>query len=179
MKAAWEYAWLTVKHRWFVFAAGRRWRVPVHRLLLHDLSKFSPSELMRYGRQFFGDKADPLGFSYAWLHHQRMNLHHWEAWIPITGHTRGGYPDGEPLPMPEVFVREMIADWFGASRAYEGKWPEPGKWQWFGANYCTIRVHKQTRKLLDELLYNYLDCYGYPLEWHALTKTPEPEEGER
>ncbi len=150
-----KYIWLTVKHKAFVLRAGLRTRAPIWRLLIHDWSKFTRAEAPHYGRQFFGDQGDPLGFSYAWLHHQRNNPHHWEYWIPITGHNRGGYGDLEPLPMPEWAIREMVADWLGASRAYEGCWPKtPQTWPWLSKNLGKIkeRMHPETSKMLDRVL---------------------------
>lgn len=150
-----KYIWLTCKHKIFVFRAGLRTRAPIWRLLIHDLSKFTRVEAPHYGRQFFGDQGDPLAFSYAWLHHQRSNPHHWEYWIPITGHNRGGYGDLEPLPMPEWAVREMVADWLGASRAYEGRWPEATQtWPWLIQNLDKIknRMHPKTCIMVDHVL---------------------------
>lgn len=155
-----RYIWLTICHKWFVLLAGLRTKAPVWRLIIHDWTKFTPAEAPHYGRQFFGDKSDPLGFSYAWLHHQRNNPHHWEYWIPITGHNRGGYGDLEPLPMPEWAVREMIADWMGASRAYEGQWPRSvAGWPWLQANLPAIkgRVHVETATLIDRVLSEAFD----------------------
>ena len=56
-----KYIWLTVKHKVFVFRAGLRTKAPLWRLIIHDWSKFTPSEAPHYGRQFFGDKSDPEG----------------------------------------------------------------------------------------------------------------------
>src|SRR3972149_8819971 len=99
-----RYLWLTLKHKWFVFVAGRRLGVPLYLLILHDWSKFLWCELPHYQRQFYGEANDPLGFSYAWNHHQKSNKHHWEYWIPITGHSRGGFADMAPLPMPRKYA---------------------------------------------------------------------------
>lgn len=150
-----KYLWLTLRHKWFVFIAGLRTKAPLWRLVIHDWSKFTLAEAPHYGRQFFGSKDDPLGFSYAWLHHQRCNPHHWEYWTPITGHCRGGYPDLKPLPMPEWAVREMVADWLGASRAYEGRWPQSlTSWPWLDANLEKIKDHvaPETAQLIEEIL---------------------------
>lgn len=148
-----KYVWLTCKHKWFVFRAGLRTGAPVWRLVIHDWSKFTPQEAPYYGRQFFGDKGDPLGFSYAWNHHQKVNKHHWEYWIPTTGHNRGGYGDGEPLPMPEKYAREMVADWLGASRAYEGSWPASREaWPWLRENLHKIKLHPETRAHVENAL---------------------------
>lgn len=147
------YIWLTIKHKAFVFWAGLKTGAPLWRLIIHDYTKFLPSEAPHYGRQFFGDKSDPLGFTYAWNHHQKNNPHHWEFWIPATGHNRGGFQDGEPLPMPEHFVREMVADWLGASRAYEGKYPKTfEEWEWFEKNFNGIRLHPASRTLVIKIL---------------------------
>lgn len=150
-----RYVALTIKHKWFVFLAGINTGAPLWRLLIHDWSKFLPAEAPHYGRQFFGAADDPLGFSYAWLHHQRRNPHHWEYWIPITGHNRGGYGDLQPLPMPEWAVREMVADWMGASRAYEGRWPTgPRSWDWFRVEWPKIapRMHPRTIERVEHTL---------------------------
>ena len=144
-KWAIQYAWLTTKHKWFVLLAGIRIGAPLHLLLLHDLDKYGIYSLVQYGRQFFGDQGDPMGFSYAWLRHQHTNMHHWEAWVPITGHSRGGFKDLEPMPMPRKYVLEMFADWCGASRAYSGKWPSHDSWEWFDQNVPGMRLHKDTR----------------------------------
>ncbi len=146
-----RYFWLTVKHKWFVLLAGLRLRVPLWRLLTHDLSKFLPSELPHYQRQFFGRADDPSGFSVCWLRHQNRNDHHWEYWIPRTGHNRCDPPfkDNEPIPMTDYAAREMIADWMGAGRAYEGNWPDIHNWTWFNKNRDKMRLHKTT---LDRIL---------------------------
>ena len=149
------YLWLTVKHKTFVFRAGLRTGAPIWRLIIHDWSKFTPAEAPHYGRQFFGSADDPLGFSYAWLHHQRNNPHHWEYWVPVTGHNRGGYKDLEPLPMPEWAAREMVADWIGASRAYEGRWPESVEaWPWFQDHWLgiTVRLHRLSQERVEHIL---------------------------
>jgi len=133
-----KYFILTLKHKWFVFLAGLRTKAPLWRLLIHDWTKLMPAELPHYQRQFFGKKNDPLGFITAWTHHQNAHPHHWEYWIPRTGHNRctKPYPDNVPIPMPEWAVREMVADWLGASRAYEGKMPKSlREWDWYMKSY--------------------------------------------
>lgn len=134
-----RYFWLTLKHKWFVLIAGRRTGCPMWRLLLHDWTKFLPCELPHYQRQFFGSKDDPAGFARCWTHHQNSNPHHWEYWIPRTGR-----PANEPIPMPSWAVREMVADWLAAGRAYEGKWPVAGDWPWLREHWGKIRVHPDT-----------------------------------
>lgn len=205
-----KYAWLTIKHKAFVFRAGLRTRAPLWRLVIHDWSKFTPSELPHYGRQFFGKKDDPSGFAAAWLHHQNHNPHHWEYWLTRSGHTKAndtagdgryvirGTGDGgqmwlydtfkevevgewvhddlggpnwiamrteqrrlnaqpQPMPMPPWAVREMIADWIGASRAYEGHWPDLRDWTWLNANRPKMILHPDTVKVLNFVLTSLAD----------------------
>lgn len=152
-----KYFWLTLKHKWFVLLAGLKvGGIPFWRLLLHDLSKLTPMELPHYQRQFFGKADDPLGFIRCWVRHQNHNPHHWEYWIPRTGHNRctPPYPDGEPVPMPEWAVREMVADWMGAGRAYTGKWDNLHDWTWLRKNLpeITPHLHRETRDTLCRVL---------------------------
>ena len=157
-----DYFLLTIKHKWFVFLAGLKVKAPLLRLLTHDLSKFFPKELPHYQRQFFGAKDDPAGFIACWVHHQNRNDHHWEYWIPRTGHNRCAppYPDGEPIPMPDGALREMVADWLGAGRAYNGKWPDK-TWPWLNENIQQIRLHPKTLESLKEIV----EGMGYAVRW--------------
>lgn len=51
----WYYLTYLLKHKWFVFVAGRKVRAPVWRLLVHDWSKFLPSEWGAYADHFYGE----------------------------------------------------------------------------------------------------------------------------
>ena len=150
-----QYAWLTVKHKYFVFLAGRDLGLGCWQLLIHDLSKFTAVELPAYGRSFFGDKGDPDGFARAWLHHQNVNPHHWEYWMPRTGHVQSGPKPPAPLEMPEKYVREMIADWLGASRGYTGSWDMT---DWLAKHLPRIEtnLHPTTARLVRKLAGNKL-----------------------
>lgn len=131
-----KYFWTTLKHKWFVFLVGRRIGCPLWRLLIHDYSKLYPWNLMSYGRQFYGLVDDPGGFAITWLRHQNTHDHHWEWWIPRTGHDKSIhlYPDGKPLDMSNGAVLEMVADWCGASKRYTGQWPTRSSYPWWRKN---------------------------------------------
>lgn len=82
-----KYLKYVLKHKWFVFIECCRLGIPV-RGLLHDLSKFRPSEWFPYVEKFYGgwkdiDAFHPVteSFSYAWLLHQHRNPHHWQYWL--------------------------------------------------------------------------------------------------
>lgn len=84
-----------VRHKWWVFLAGRRVRAPLWRLLVHDLSKLRPRELIPYARFFYGPKpskeaarAAALRFRTAWNHHQKANDHHWQYWCMADDNPR-------------------------------------------------------------------------------------------
>ena len=142
--------------KWFQIVGVHRLRVrqagewlggiPDQLLADHDASKMHPIEIEGYADWFCGDKTDPAAFDAAWLHHQNLNPHHWEYWIPRTIHT-GGKPG--PLPMPEVYVREMIADWHAASFGIKGVWDISG---WFNQHKDRIILHTESRLQLSTIL---------------------------
>lgn len=167
MMASIKFAWNVLRHKYFVFVAGIRIGVPLLRLIMHDVSKFGLSEFPHYGRHFYGSDTDLDGFVRAWLHHQNFNDHHWEHWI-----SRGDSDQRETIvPMPEGAVREMIADWIGATRAYGGKWPRAHSWPWFIAAWPLIcdRLHADTRALI----FSVMRDAGYRL---VLEQTAEQKE---
>ena len=124
-------------------------------LIEHDASKFFVSEFPFAARHFLGDKGDPTGYAFAWHHHMRCNPHHWQYWIFPDGYTLEGADlvDG-CLPMPERYIREMVADWLGSSLSYTGGF-DMG--DWLRSNVWRLRFHPKTagrvRWFLAELGY--------------------------
>lgn len=139
-----RFIWSLLRHKWFVLRAGRLTGVPLWRLIIHDSSKFLPDEFTLYAKNFHGDYSNSpndraqvsLDFTYAWLHHENHNPHHWGYWIP-----RSGKFANVPLPMPETYVREMIADCMGASRVYTNSWDIA---VWLNKNGPNWKIHDET-----------------------------------
>lgn len=140
-----------IQHKYFVFKAGLKIECPIWRLIIHDWTKFLPSEFIHYSKHFFGDRSNEYGFSRAWLHHQNCNDHHWEYWISRTSLAKN--KEIKCIQMPIEAVREMVADWLGASRAYAGKWPESFEsWEWYQKNFCNIPLPSNIKSDVDFIL---------------------------
>lgn len=160
------YLWYVLVHKYWVFVFGRKLGVPVWRLVTHDLSKFSRAEWGPYARWFYSKapnnrswyaiwkegeglnlpyELEPYttartlkrAFEHAWAHHWRNNLHHWEGW--------GGNA------MPETYVREMVADWWGAGYAKGQR----DVLDWYVANSPRMNLHNNTRILTSNLIAVY------------------------
>ena len=65
----------------------------IRRGLVHDLSKFSPTEFIPGVLYFQGERSpnekerEVTGYSKAWMHHKGRNRHHFEYWTdydPVT-----------------------------------------------------------------------------------------------
>jgi hypothetical protein len=118
-------------------------------LWLHDLSKFSANEAFGYAMHDFSNpnaKSKPY-FEKAWHHHKMNNPHHPEYWLNPN---RSGII--EPIPMPVIYIMEMIADWIGAGQTY-GSTLE----QWL-----PINIHKfQFESLTINSVQNILEHMGF------------------
>lgn len=151
----WAYLRYVLRHKWYVFRAACDLGIPWLGII-HDWTKFLPSEWFPYVRFFYRDgrKRETLGsysadaiqdgdFELAWNHHQKANKHHWQYWIRFGD-------DGTVLtiPMPDKYRREMLADWRGAGRAL-GK-PDTGAW--YRANADKMRLHDDTRRWIEAQL---------------------------
>lgn len=131
------------KHKYYVM----KFCFKCHRYrrgLLHDLTKFGPTEFFSSVKYYQGNRS-PIdaekeinGYSLAWQHHKGHNPHHWEYWIDNIGprevKVRSVYEtfEGEKLPIvctelrskpdalkiPYEYVVEMICDWLGAGIVY-------------------------------------------------------------
>lgn len=54
----------------------------------------------------------------------------------------------DPLPMPDRYRKEMLADWHGAGRAYGNKNTQ----QWYSKNHYKIALHQETRRWIEKRL---------------------------
>lgn len=87
--------------------------------IVHDLSKFTPTELFESARHYQGNRSPigacrrATGVSYAWLHHKGRNKHHIEYWLD---------PDCPVTPlMPYKYAVECVCDKIAATKTYAGK----------------------------------------------------------
>lgn len=164
-----KYLRYILRHKWFVFQAGLRTGTPLWRLLVHDWSKFLPSEWFPYARYFYGNFPDAketgrmmidfghnprdfkdvveAEFGVAWLLHIHRNPHHWQHWI-----LREDSGATIPLRMPEDCVREMVADWAGAGMAIRGEWEVDA---WYKRNKDNIVLHHDSRFFAESLVALY------------------------
>ena len=119
---AWKHFCTITKHRWAVrrgcFRVGLYWRG-----LVHDLSKYSPSEFITGAKYYQGTRSpnsrerELVGYSTAWMHHKGRNKHHYEYWTDLDLKTR----TYKPVEMPRKYFIEMIADRIAACKTYHGK----------------------------------------------------------
>lgn len=184
----------TIVHKWHVYCAGRRLGIGRWQLLIHDLDKFLPRMHRPYGRYFYAlpgadwlkavlDRSEEsrLGMSLAWLRHVQSWGHHWQCWVLVNGASvvavgRGGATAGVPpiqaLPMPEKYVREMLADWMGAGRAYDGKYPESIEtWGWWQQNKDQLILHPESRRHLTRAICDWFNPDIQPTAEHILHGT--------
>lgn len=125
-----------------------------HNLWQHDMSKFSANEAFGYAmHDFKNPKPDSKSaFEAAWHHHKMNNPHHPEYWLNPN---RSGIL--ETLPMPKIFILEMIADWIGAGKTYGSTLQ-----QWLPANIEKFKFHSNTRSWLQQ----FLLCIGINVWQH-------------
>lgn len=124
-------------HKWFVIVIGRKLKVPLWNLLIHDLSKFLPSEFPHLARKFFGENDDKKGFDSFYSLHTHRNKHHPACWIN---------KEGTALPVPMVVVKEMVADWSSATMVYSKVKLDYNNWGWFNKAFPEMNLHLITRK---------------------------------
>jgi len=152
-----------IRHKWFVFIAGIKVECPIWQLIIHDWSKFTPSEWSGYVNHFYvvkkhGCKVDgklceecsemEIAFDYAWLHHYNHNPHHWNGWI-LRGNGKV-----KILEMPDKYILELFADWMGANRTINGKWKCLSGW--YAKNKQDIHFAPETKKKVEELFARYI-----------------------
>ena len=150
------------KHRRYVrkycFMARLYWRG-----LTHDLSKYSPVEFWESVKYYQGNRSpidackEKNGFSKAWQHHRGRNKHHREAWTDY-------YDMGTAcVPMPYTYAAEMLCDYLGAGKAYQGAaftYDSELRW-WENQLEKNICIHPMTAKFITLVLTDLTEIGGY------------------
>lgn len=167
MKKHFKYLKHLFRHKYFVFVAGLKVGAPVWRLIIHDWTKFLPSEYFPYVNFFYGHKISEddeqrmirlMGycpkhktekyieeqFDRAWLLHQNRNKHHWQYWVLTEDSGKS-----IPLSIPSKYAKEMVADWAGAGRTITGKWDIK---EWYQENRHKMNIHAETKTEIEELI---------------------------
>ena len=136
------------KHKWFVFKLSIRAGIPFLGLV-HDLSKYSPTEFFENAKYMEGTTYSPItstykvqGYSKAWLHHKGRNKHHPEYW----------YDEFAPIKSPVIeykYVVEMVCDKLAASLVYNGKY-------WKAEDELEYIKNSEDNKLLNKKTYDFL-----------------------
>ncbi len=124
--------------------------------LMHDLSKYSPTEFIPGARYYQGNRSpneaerEAAGYSMAWMHHKGRNRHHFEYWTDYNPVTR----QIEPVKMPVRYVKEMFCDRVAASKTYNGKnYTDSDPYNYFMKGKVRRVIHPETSKLIEDLLY--------------------------
>lgn len=144
-----NYLWYVIRHKWWVLVASFKVGSSIWLAIVHDLSKFRPSEFFPYARYLFDKrKVKPphfmTDFEVAWNHHQKRNKHHWQYWVLERNST-----NVKTIEMPKRFAKEMVADWMGAGRAITGKWDIK---EWYEKQNEYMTLHPETRKYVESLI---------------------------
>ena len=152
-----KYLKYVIKHKWYVmiacFQQGLYWQG-----IIHDISKFLPSEFFPYANYFWGNKPNDREknkyrkstttsdgkMDFAWLLHLRRNKHHWQWWV--LPEDDGGT---KFLEMPIKYLVEMICDWHGAGKAIGRTFSD---YQWWTENKDEIQLNLHTKEKVEEIL---------------------------
>lgn len=152
---AWQHLRTILHHKNLVRKGC--FRVGLYRQgLLHDMSKYTPTEFLVGCRYYQGNRSPnnaeraEKGYSSAWLHHKGRNKHHLEYWIDYSAEL--GVMTG--MKMPVNYVVEMFIDRISASKNYQKEqYTDRSPLEYYERGKDHYMIHEETRALLEELLH--------------------------
>lgn len=141
---------LITRHKWVVFKLWCKAGIPI-RGLLHDLSKYSPTEFWESAKYYNGNLSPVLfakrkqGYSKAWIHHKGRNKHHPEYWHDPASRN--------PMPIiPYKYTVEMICDNLGAGMVYNGKrWRNDTQLKYWIPRKDNIPINEKNKAMVTEV----------------------------
>lgn len=131
--------------------------------LLHDLSKYTPTEFL-VGCKYYQGYMSPnnaermdKGYSSAWLHHKGRNKHHLEYWIDYSiakeDDNNGAMNGMTGMKMPIKYVCEMFIDRISASKNYQKeKYTDRSSLEYYEKSKDHYIINEDTAALLEYLL---------------------------
>lgn len=141
---------LISRHRWVVFKLCRKAGI-TYRGMVHDLSKYSPTEFWESAKYYNGNMSPIIfakrkkGYSKAWLHHKGRNKHHAEYW----------YDPKSKNPMPVIpyeYTVEMICDNLSAGIIYNGKrWRNDTQLKYWNNTKDSMPMNEKNKAMLTEV----------------------------
>lgn len=154
IKKAMGHLRTTLRHRHRVIAHCAHCGI-LRQGLLHDLSKYSPTEFVQ-GMKYYQGTRSPneaerrdRGYSVAWMHHKGRNRHHFEYWTDYNILTRRT----EAVKMPLKYVKEMFCDRVAATKVYRrGDYNDGAALEYFLGGNAKNTMHPETAALLEKLL---------------------------
>ena len=153
------------KHKWIVFLRMAECGRPIQGLL-HDMSKFSPTELFTSAKYFQGYRSpieaekEDKGYSIVWLHHKGRNKHHSQYWCDVS------HGEVKSCKIPEKYLIELICDGVAAGMVYSGKnWNCRNPLEFYNKRDHKSFYHPETRAALKGA-YTYIANNG----WKAFAK---------
>ena len=124
--------------------------------LLHDLSKYSPTEFLVGVKYYRGDvspnnvQREVEGVASAWMHHKGRNKHHYEYWIDYK---KDAECELAGMKMPLEYVLEMFCDRVAASKVYnKEKYTPKAPLAYYKRGEGKYLMHSETAGLLEKLL---------------------------
>lgn len=146
-----KYLKYVLKHKWFVMIECFKHGL-FYQGIVHDLSKFLPSEFFPYAEYFYGKGNNRKEFEFAWLLHQKRNKHHWEWWI-----LHEEYGAAKIFEMPDKYAKEMLCDWVGAGKAMGKHSPKDDIYketrEWYKINRDKINLSPDTKLFIESILW--------------------------
>lgn len=126
--------------------------------ILHDLSKYSPSEFWRGAKYYRGfespndEERQQTGLSLAWLHHKGRNRHHLEYWVDYRQEPDGSWVfAGNPMPMN--YIAEMFCDRSAASKTYLGsRYTDASPLEYYASHEMAHLIHPKTAAEIEAML---------------------------
>ncbi|MCM1179531.1 MAG: DUF5662 family protein [Clostridium sp.] len=150
----WSHLKTINHHKWLVMKSCFRLGL-IKQGLLHDLSKYSPTEFLVGVKYYQGNRSpnnaerEDKGYTSAWLHHKGRNKHHMEYWVDYD--LKNGGLTG--MEMPVKYVVEMFCDRVAASKNYNrGTYQDSFPLEYYRKGKSKYLLHPRTAELLERLL---------------------------
>ena len=150
----WNHLKTINHHKWLVMKSC--FRLGMYKQgLLHDLSKYSPTEFLVGVKYYQGNRSpnnaerEDKGYTSAWLHHKGRNKHHLEYWLDydlVNGGITG-------MRMPVKYVVEMFCDRVAASKNYNKEnYTDQMPLEYYKKGKSKTLLHPESAALLEKLL---------------------------